>query len=106
MRRPPAPVLAAVVVYALFAAVFLIFALGVAIAGAPAFALLGLVGLLPGSVALGLWQGNRGARVMAIMFGIPSVVASIVMLLLLAVPESSRAWFTAEELDDPHRPAA
>jgi hypothetical protein len=100
MNRPPAPVVAAVVIHALFAAVLLIGAVGIAIAGAPALALIGLVALLPGSVALGLWQGNRGARVGAILFGIPSVVAPIVMLLLLAVPESSRAWFTPDELDE------
>jgi hypothetical protein len=100
MNRPPAPVVAAVVIYALFAAVLLISAVVIAIAGAPALALLGLVALLPGSVALGLWQGNRGARVGAIMFGIPSVVVPIVMLFLLAAPESSRAWFTPDELDE------
>lgn len=100
MHRPPAPVVAAVVIYALLAAVIMISSIGIAIAGAPALALLGLIGLLPGSVALGLWQGNRGARVGAIVFGFPSVVVSIVMILLLAAPESSRAWFTNDELDE------
>lgn len=93
MRRPPAPVVAAVVIYALFAAVIMISSIGMAIAGAPALALLGLIGLLPGSVALGLWQGNGGARIVAIVFGFP-------LILLLAVPESSRAWFTTDELDE------
>ncbi|GAB3010897.1 hypothetical protein GCM10023080_091880 [Streptomyces pseudoechinosporeus] len=51
-------------------------------------------------MALGLWQGNRGARVVAITVGFPSIVVSIVMILLLGVPESSRAWFTPDELDE------
>jgi hypothetical protein len=100
MNRPPGAVVGAVVVYALLAAVLLISAVVIAIAGAPALALLGLVALLPGSVALGLWQGNRGARVAAIILGIPSIVITVVMLLLLAMPESSRAWFTADQLDE------
>ncbi|GAA2333212.1 hypothetical protein [Streptomyces violaceusniger] len=98
-RSPPKPVAAAIVFYALFAAAMLIFAIGIAIAGGGWLALLGLVTLLPGSVALGLWQGNRGARVVAIAFGFPSIVVSIVMILLLAVPKSSRAWFTPDEVD-------
>ncbi|MBB4779322.1 hypothetical protein [Streptomyces rapamycinicus] len=99
-RRPPKPVAAAIVFYALFAAAILILAIGIAIAGGGWLALLGLVALLPGSVALGLRQGNRGARVIAITFGFPSIVISIVMILLLAVPESSRAWFTPDEEDE------
>lgn len=94
------PVLAAVVIYALLAAVFLIGAVAIAIAGAPALALLGLVALLPGSVALGLWQGHRGARVAAFVLAFPSIVGGIVLVFLLAVPESSRAWFTPDELDE------
>ncbi|MGW7595226.1 hypothetical protein [Streptomyces asiaticus] len=100
MRRPPKPVAAAIVFYALFAAVILIFAIGIAIAGGGWLALLGLIALLPGSVALGLRQGNRGARVIAITFGFPSIVVSIVMILLLGVPKSSRAWFTPDEADE------
>jgi hypothetical protein len=99
-NRPPAPVVAAVVIYALYAGVILISAVVLAIAGARALALLGLVALLPGSVALGLWQGNRGARVGAMVWGIPSVVVSLVMVLLLVVPESSRAWFTPDEPEE------
>jgi hypothetical protein len=100
-HRPPAPVVAAVVIYALLAAVPLVTGVGIAIAaGEPAWLLFGLIALLPGSVALGLWQGNRGARVGAIMFGFPSIVVSIVMVLLLAAPDSSRAWFTPDELDE------
>lgn len=93
-RRPPAPVVVAAVAYALLAAVPLITGAVVAIAsGAPAWLLFSLVALLPGAVAHGLWQGNRGARVVAIMGVFPSVVGTIVMILLLSVPESSRAWF-------------
>lgn len=88
-------------IYALVAAVFVVTGVGIAIAaGEPAWLLFGLIALLPGSVALGLWQGNRGARVVAIFFGFPSIVFPIVMALLLAAPESSRAWFTPDELDE------
>jgi hypothetical protein len=101
MHKPPTPVVVAIVIYALLAAVFLVTGVVVAIAGgAPAFALFSLIALLPGSVALGLWQGNRGARVVAIMFGFSSIVAGIVMILLLAAPASSRAWFTPDEPDE------
>ncbi len=96
MRRPPGPVVAVAVIHALLAAALVIFAVGMLIAGAPGLALLGLVGLLPGSVALGLWQGHRGARVVAILLTIPSLVGPLVVFLLLAVPESSRAWFTRD----------
>jgi hypothetical protein len=100
MNRPPAPVLAAVGIYALLAAVCLIGAVAIAVAGAPALALLGLSALLPGAVALGLWQGNRGARVAAFLLAFPSILGAIVLVFLLAVPESSRAWFTPDELDE------
>lgn len=96
MRRPPGPVVAVAAFHGLLAAGALIFAVAMLIAGAPGLALLGLVGLLPGSVALGLWQGNRGARVVAILLTLPSVVGALVVFLLLAVPESSRAWFTSD----------
>lgn len=89
---------AAVVVHALLATVLLIPVAVATAGGEPTFTLLGLVALLPGSVALGLWQGNRGARFTAILFGVPSIVVSIAMVLLLVVPESSRTWFTREEL--------
>lgn len=57
--------------------------------------------------ALGLWQGNRGARVSAIVLGIVSflwagivstLVLGITMVLLLSVPRSARAWFTPATL--------
>lgn len=100
VHRPPAPVVAAVVIYALQAAVLVVPVVVVAIAGGePAFALLGLIALLPGSVALGLWQGNRGASVAAIVLGLPTIVGAILMILLLWVPESSRAWCTPDEPD-------
>jgi GNAT superfamily N-acetyltransferase len=100
MNRPPTPVLAAVGIYALLAVVSLIGAVALAIAGAPALALLGLGALLPGSVALGLWQGNRGARVTAFVLAVPSILGAIALIFLLAVPESSRTWFTPDELDE------
>ncbi|MEU3185399.1 hypothetical protein ABZ707_14530 [Streptomyces sp. NPDC006923] len=100
MNRPPTPVLAAVCIYALLAAALLIGAVAIAIAGAPTLALLGLGALLPGSVALGLWQGNRGARIAAFVLAFPSILGAIVLVFLLAVPESSRAWFTPDELDE------
>lgn len=96
MSRPPGPVLAVAAFHALLAAALVIFAVAMVIAGAPALALIGLVAFLPGSVALGLWQGNRGARIMAILLTIPSVVGALVVFLLLAAPESSRAWFTRD----------
>jgi hypothetical protein len=48
--------------------------------------------LLPCSVALGLWQGNRGVRVAAFVLAFPSIVGAIVLVLLLVVPESSQVW--------------
>jgi hypothetical protein len=68
-RVPPAPVIAAIVYVGLWAVSFVVPGIGLAIAGGePAAALLALGGLLPGATALGLWQGNRGARVVAILF--------------------------------------
>lgn len=98
MKRPPAPVLVMVVLYALLGAGALIFGVGLALMGAPALGLIGLFGLLPGAVALGLWQGNWGARAVAILFAIPSLLGVIVVVLLLVVPESSRDWFSLEKL--------
>lgn len=99
-RVPPAPVIVAIVYVGLWAVSFVVLGIGLAIAGGePAAALLALGGLVPGATALGLWQGNRGARVVAILlFGV------VLGLLLLAVPWSSRAWFTPDlypdDLDD------
>lgn len=99
-HTPPAPVIAVIVYVGLLAVAFVALGIGLAIdSGEPAAALLALGGLLPGATALGLWQGNRGARVVAILF-----FGVVLGLLLLAVPRSSRAWFTPDlypaDLDD------
>lgn len=99
-RVPPAPVIVVIVYVGLWAVSFVVLGIGLAVAGGePAVALLALGGLVPGAAALGLWQGNRGARVVAILlFGV------VLGLLLLAVPRSSRAWFAPDlypdDLDD------
>jgi hypothetical protein len=99
--RPPAPVIAAVVLWALPAVFFLLLGVGGAIAkGDPTGLLFVLLGFLPGMTALGLWQGNRGARVVAIVEGF-LVYGGITMILLLSVPRSSRDWFTPEFLKEP-----
>lgn len=99
-RVLPAPVLVVIVYVGLLAVLCVAFGIGPAIAsGEPAASLLALVGLLPGATALGLWQGNRGARVVAILF-----FGVLPGLLLLGVPSSARAWFNPDlypaDLDD------
>ncbi|MFJ5261816.1 hypothetical protein ACIQAC_15285 [Streptomyces sp. NPDC088387] len=58
-------------------------------------------------MAHGLWRGDRGARIMAILcsFG-PllttegrTIAGPLVMVLLLTAPRSSRAWFSPEPPD-------
>ncbi|MFJ4198356.1 hypothetical protein ACIP2Y_01800 [Streptomyces sviceus] len=101
-NRPPAPVIAAVVLWALPAGVMLLASVvGAMDKGNPVVLLFALLGFLPGMTALGLWQGNRGARVVAIVFGLAYGVGVIVMILLLTVPRSSRDWFTPDFLQDP-----
>lgn len=91
-RVPPAPVLAVIVFVGFLAVSVVVFGIGLAIAvGEPAASLLALVGLFPGATALGLWQGNRGARVVAILF-----FGVLPGLLLLALPSSARAWFNPD----------
>ena len=92
--RPPGPVLAAVLIWAVLAAFILVFAVGfgvfAVVSGQPDGAwgaLVGLVALWPGLTAFGLWEGNRGALVVAILS------SGLLMILLLVVPASSRAWF-------------
>ncbi|MFJ4467302.1 hypothetical protein ACIP2X_07285 [Streptomyces sp. NPDC089424] len=111
IRRPPAPVIAVIALMALPAAAILVIAIVVSATGEPAGLLLALLALLPGAAALGLWQGNRGARVVAIMIGVaaipasnasgvysgPPIIYGATVILLLIAPKSSRAWFT------PHR---
>jgi hypothetical protein len=94
------------------AVVIIVIAIAIAFTkGEPAGLLLVLLTLLPGAAAFGLWQGNRGARVVAIMIGVAAFPASngpgvyggaliiygVTVILLLAAPRSSRDWFT------PHR---
>ncbi|WP_328503675.1 hypothetical protein OG828_37335 [Streptomyces sp. NBC_00457] len=100
-KRPPAPVIAAVVLWALPAVFLLLVSVVGALAkGDPAILLFVLLGFLPGMTALGLWQGNRGARVVAIVQGFV-VYGGITMILLLSVPRSSRDWFTPDFLKEP-----
>ncbi|MEV6756669.1 hypothetical protein [Streptomyces sp. NPDC051214] len=95
-RVPPAPVLAVIIYVGLLAVSFVALGIGFAIAGGePAITLVALVGLLPGATALGLWQGNRGSRVVAILF-----FGVLPGLLLLAVPSSARAWFNPDLYPD------
>ncbi|MEU0964881.1 hypothetical protein ABZ357_05350 [Streptomyces sp. NPDC005917] len=101
-RRPPAPVIAAVVLWALPAvAMLLVGVVGAIAKGNPVVLSFALLGFLPGMTALGLWQGNRGARVVAIVFGLAYGVGVIAMILLLSVPRSSRDWFTPDFLKEP-----
>lgn len=76
--------------------------------GDPAGLLFVFLAILPGAAAFGLWQGNRGARVVAILIGVAAFPASstpgvysgvviiygVTVILLLVAPKSSRAWFT------------
>jgi hypothetical protein len=114
MNRPPAPIIAAVVLLALltvssFAAiVFAVTEIGWA-------ALIGLIfPLLTAFAALGLWQATRGSRVVTLalslllvlsglndpdtaVIGIGAPVLGVVLFLLLIAPRSSRGWFTRPE---------
>lgn len=69
--------------------------------GNPVVLLVALLGFLLAMTALGLWQGNSGARVVAIVFGLAYGVGVIVMILLLSVPRSSRDWFAPNFLKEP-----
>ncbi|MFF4029051.1 hypothetical protein ACFYZ2_04665 [Streptomyces sviceus] len=91
--KPPPPVLAAVVIYALLAAGPVLLAIVMVMAGRPAGALFALVAFLPGMTALGLWQGNYGAKIVAILMGFATLALGIVMICLLVAPKSARAWF-------------
>ncbi|MGW0822338.1 hypothetical protein [Streptomyces sp. NPDC002845] len=109
IRRPPTPVIAVIALTALPAVSVLVITMIVVFAeGDPAGALFVLLALLPGAAAFGLWQGNRGARVVAIMigaaafpasnapgvYGLALIVYGLTIILLLVAPRSSRAWFT------------
>ncbi|MGW0830653.1 hypothetical protein [Streptomyces prunicolor] len=108
MRRPPAPVIFAIVLWALLAAVLPVNAVIVANATEAWHGWATGVFTFPAAMtALGLWQSNRGARVTAIALGIMSFVMAgitsafvlgITMVLLLAVSRSAREWFTPATL--------
>ncbi|MDQ0932793.1 hypothetical protein [Streptomyces turgidiscabies] len=104
--------MAVIALTALSAVTFLVTAILVSFAKAdPVGLLVVLPALLFGAVALGLWQGNRGARVVAIVIGVGAfsgsstpgvysgalIIYGVTVILLLVAPRSSRAWFT------PHR---
>ncbi|MEW2530281.1 hypothetical protein [Streptomyces sp. NPDC047071] len=93
-RKPPTPVMWAVVIWGVLAVAPLAIVLVALIQGAPQLLLFALLTALPGSIAWGLWQGNRGARFCGIFFGFMTLGLGILMILLLAVPRSSRVWFT------------
>lgn len=101
--------MAVIALTALPAVAILVIAILVSFAkGDPAGLLFILVALLPGATAFGLWQGNRGARVVAIIIGVGAISASsapgvyrgaliiyaVAVILMLVAPRSSRAWFT------------
>ncbi|MFJ8335400.1 hypothetical protein [Streptomyces sp. NPDC094437] len=109
IRRPPLPVLATIALFALPAVAIVVIALAVfAVDGDPVVLLFILPALLPAATALGLWQGNRGARVVAVLLGVgtvsaaantpgptgpPFAMAGLAIILLLTTARSSRAWF-------------
>jgi hypothetical protein len=84
VRRPPVPVVVAIALF-----------------DGSAFALFGLAAILPGATALGLWRGNRGARVVGIVIGLavgsgskntmypqlwPAYGPAVILLLVLPAP--------------------
>ena len=97
-RTPPAPVIAVVVIVALPAVPILAFGIiGTFLDNKPLVPLWLLAAVylaMIGSTAHGLWQGRRGARVVAIILGLMTLVGAVVIIVLLTAPASSRAWFT------------
>jgi hypothetical protein len=114
MNRPPAPILAAVVLLTLMTVVTA-GAIVYAVIEVGAVAAIGLIfPLLTAFAALGLWQGTRGSRVVTIalslllvlaglndldtaVIGIGAPVFGVVLFLLLVAPRSSREWFALPE---------
>jgi hypothetical protein len=114
MNRPPAPIIAAVVLLTLMTVVT---AAGIiyAVTQVGAAALIGLIfPLLTAFAALGLWQATRGSRVITIalsvllvvsglndtnteIIGIGAPALGVVLFVLLIAPSSSRAWFAQPE---------
>jgi len=114
MNRPPAPIIATVVLLALLtvsSAAAIVFA----VSEIGASALIALIfPLLTAFAALGLWQATRGSRVITValslflalsglndtgtaVIGIGAPVLGVVLFLLLIAPRSSREWFTSPE---------
>jgi hypothetical protein len=111
-RVAPWPVATAAALVALFALGSIIMIVIALIGGLIPLALVGLVLLLvSGSTALGVWQGRRGARVVAsLISGIilltglrlldengPTalllLIPSVLIVAFLTLPAQSRAWF-------------
>ena len=109
---PPWPVAAAVAVVALFALGSIVMIVLGLVGSLIPLAVIGAIGLfVSGSTALGLWQGRRGARVVACLIGLAilatslrliadngafallPVAASALVVAFLTVPARSRAWF-------------
>jgi hypothetical protein len=111
MNRPPAPILAVVVLLTLLtlvttgAVIYAVTEIGAGV-------LIGLIlPLLTAFAALGLWQGTRGSRVITVALGVLLIllglndrnstamtlglpVLGLVVVLLVTAPRSSRDWFT------------
>ncbi|PRY28031.1 DUF2510 domain-containing protein [Pseudosporangium ferrugineum] len=103
-RLPPWPVIVAVAVVGLYAVLSSL--LRLLANGFGAYQAGGMVGsVLVALVAYLLWKGRRGAWVVTLVFGTLGIVSRLVMgdplgaalaaavVLLLATPESARAWF-------------
>lgn len=116
MNRPPAPVLATVVLLTLLTLVT-VGAVVYAVTQIGAGVLIGLIlPLLTAFAALGLWQGTRGSRIITVALGVLLMLLglndrnSLVMALglpalgllivvLITAPSSSRDWFTPADGD-------
>lgn len=111
MPKPPSPVVTAVAINGLLAAFPVVMAIWFVTGRESAGAVVALFALMPGLTAYGLWQGNRGARVVAIcegaliallglrtadVTGLSATLVGLLLILLLAGPGSSRAWFTPD----------
>jgi hypothetical protein len=109
--NPPGPVIAAVSLFGLATVVLSINAVGyVLLIGAPGL-LFGVIPLLTAGVALSLWQGRRGARVVAVLLcsvgvavslnifavgevlGVVFIAIAAVAAWAVLVPQASRDWF-------------
>jgi hypothetical protein len=114
MNRPPAPILAVVIVLLLMT-VSTAAAIVFAVTRFGAVAVVGLIfPLLTVFAALGLWQATRGSRVITIglsgflilaglndtntaVIGIGAPALGVILFVLLVAPASSRAWFASHD---------